>query len=498
MKISFRHLLAGIASVEGSGECWVEGMENDSRRIKKGDIFIAYPGATMDGRDFIPEAITKQAAAVIYEAGGEVSAGLLSFEKRIPLIPVPRLSRYVGEIAARFYRDPSESMTIIGVTGTNGKTSTTQFIAQVLEMHGIRCGVMGTLGNGFLSELKKTTHTTLDPVLLQRELAYLRDRDAKVVTLEVSSHALDQRRLQGVHFNMAVLTQLSRDHLDYHGDMQSYAKSKELLFQQPDLQYGIVNLDDELGQKIAMEYRGLLEMIGYSTVGCDQEDIAAVVAKKIALTKQGFRIVVKTPWGSGELISHLWGRFNISNLLAVLTVLCLLDVPFQEVLRDLSHLVSVKGRMQRLGGLGQPRVIVDYAHTPDALKKVLLELRERCRGQLYCVFGCGGDRDKGKRPQMAAIAEQYADYLIMTNDNPRTELPQKIIQDMQLGLVNPNAARVELDRATAIQYAIQQAKVGDIVLVAGKGHETTQTIGDKIIPFNDGEQVERFLKDYKS
>lgn len=494
-EIHLNQLLSGIVSNNVEESCLVCGITSDSREVARGDVFLAYRGLQIDGRDFIQDAVTKGAAAIIYESNDVKS---VSLQGDIPLIPVRDLQHYLGDIAARFYDDPSETMRLIGVTGTNGKTTVAQFIAQVLSENHIRCGVMGTLGNGFIPDLKQTTHTTLDPIQLQKTLAWLRDEGAQAVALEVSSHALDQGRVQGVHFNAAVLTQLSRDHLDYHGDMRRYAKAKELLFQQPGLQFGVVNLDDSLGRKIAKKYRNKYEMIGYSTENHSVDNIPAMVATTIIPTSRGgFDVTVTSPWGQGKFITSLLGRFNISNLLAVATILNLFELPFADVLSSLSTLHSVKGRMQRYGNQQQPQVIVDYAHTPDALQRALSTLRKHCVGKLYCVFGCGGDRDRGKRPEMAAIAERCADYIVMTNDNPRHEVPEKIIEDMQSGLNRLELARIELDRAVAIRYAVQTAGVDDIVLIAGKGHETTQTIGTKVLPFDDGKVVEEVLAKYK-
>lgn len=319
---------------------------------------------------------------------------------------------------------------------------------------------------------------------------------AKIVAMEVSSHALHQGRVRGVRFDIAVLTQLSRDHLNYHGDMNHYARVKELLFQQSGLRYGVVNYDDPFGKHIVTDYHQKLTIIGYSVNGLKDNRVFSVIATTIQPLNKGFSVVVKTPWGQGVFTTSLLGRFVISNLLAVLSVLCLCDVPFNKVLVELSQLYNVPGRMQVVNSKGKrphPQVIIDYAHTPDALKKVLTALRKHCQGQLICVFGCGGDRDCGKRVQMASIAERHADQIILTNDNPRTESPLKIIEDIKIGFSNKVAVVIKLDRAEAIQYAVQTAKINDIVLIAGKGHETTQTIGKQILTFNDIKEAEKAL-----
>lgn len=467
----------------------IKALQTDSRKIQPGDLFIAYPGLQVDGRDYIKEALDKKAAAVFYEANQYNP----SIQTKVPLIPFENLQHRIGEIAARFYDDPSCEMEIIGITGTNGKTSCAQFIAQALQSQGIRCGVIGTLGYGFLGSLHKISHTTPEPIQLQQAFAEMRKQGAKAIAMEVSSHALHQRRVEGVQFDIAVFTQLSRDHLDYHGDMENYARAKELLFQQPGLHTGVVNCDDALGKRIIAHYRHQLTLVGYSANGVKDDRVSSVIASAIQPLAQGFSVEVQTPWGEGTFTTPLFGRFNISNLLAVLSVLCLCEIPFDKALLELSQLRNVPGRMQVVDSQRQPQIIVDYAHTPDALEKALTALREHCQGRLICVFGCGGDRDRGKRPQMAAVAEQHADQIILTNDNPRTESPLTIIQDIQAGFKNKNAVLVKLDRAEAIRYAVQMAAVNDIVLIAGKGHETTQTIADQVLPFNDVEEAKKAL-----
>ena len=467
----------------------IKALQTDSRKIQPGDLFIAYPGLEVDGRDYIKEALDKKVAAVLYEA----NQYNLSIQTKVPLIPFKDLQHRIGEIAARFYNDPSREMEIIGITGTNGKTSCAQFIAKALQSQGIRCGVIGTLGHGFWGNLHKTSHTTPEPIQLQQAFAEMRKQGAKAIAMEVSSHALHQRRVEGVQFDIAVFTQLSRDHLDYHGDMENYACAKELLFQQPGLHAGVVNCDDALGKRIIAHYHYQLTLVGYSANGVKDNRVSSVIASAIQPLAQGFSVEVQTPWGEGIFTTPLLGRFNISNLLAVLSVLCLYEISFDKALLELSQLRNVPGRMQVVDSQRRPQIIVDYAHTPDALEKGLTALREHCRGRLICVFGCGGDRDRGKRPQMAAVAEQHADQIILTNDNPRTESPLTIIQDIQAGFKNKNAVLVKLDRAEAIRYAVQMAAVNDIVLIAGKGHETTQTMGDQVLPFNDVEEAKKAL-----
>lgn len=490
--VNLQELINGLATLPPGQDRPVTGITADSRQVTPGDVFLAYPGLRVDSRDFIPQVIAAGAIAVICEAH-DYAPPIDMTTTDCPIILIENLQHHLGEIAARFYHDPSKTMTMIGVTGTNGKTSCTHFIAAALQSQQIRCGVLGTLGYGFLPQLTASPQTTLDPIQNQKIFSQLQTAGAKVVAMEVTSHALDQHRVAGTHFDIAVFTQLSRDHLDYHRDMAAYAQAKELLFQQPGLRYGVVNLDDELGQKIIERYHQKLTLIGYSQLGKNDPRIACLSATAIVPQVPGFKVTVKTAWGEGVFTTPLLGRFNISNLLAVLGVLILLEMPLATALQSLSTINTVKGRMQCFGGDQQPLVVVDYSHTPDALEKALTALREHCQGQLSCVFGCGGDRDRGKRPQMAAIAQRYADHIVLTNDNPRSEAPLAIVNDIQAGFTQPNAVIIELDRQKAIQFAVQNAKVGDIVLVAGKGHETTQTIGQQVLPFDDVSEVQRAL-----
>ncbi|QTS83751.1 UDP-N-acetylmuramoyl-L-alanyl-D-glutamate--2,6-diaminopimelate ligase [Coxiella endosymbiont of Amblyomma nuttalli] len=486
--VSLNQLLKGFRD-ELESDVFIHGLQMDSRKIRPGDLFIAYPGQQVDGRRYIGEAIEKQAVAVLYESNHYE----LSIKNIIPLIAFSNLQHHIGHIAARFYGDPSKTIKVIGVTGTNGKTSCTHFIAQSLQSQKIPCGIVGTLGYGFIGNLNKTDYTTPDPIQLQQVLAQLRKQGAKVIAMEVSSHALDQYRVQGVHFTIAVFTQLSRDHLDYHHNMENYARTKALLFQQSDLRYGVINCDDVLGRRIIETNYSKLTLIGYSADGIEDTRIACVRATHIKTLTHGFSVDVQTSWGKGTFTISLLGRFNISNLLSVLSVLCLCEVSFEKALMELSKLNIVPGRMQVVNIQNRPRVIVDYAHTPDALEKSLIALREHCKGRLICVFGCGGDRDQGKRPQMAAVAERLTNQIILTNDNPRNQHPLAIIRDIQVGFKNRHSIIVETDRAKAIKCAVQKATINDIVFIAGKGHETMQVIGTDVLPFNDVEEAKKAL-----
>ncbi|AJC50389.1 UDP-N-acetylmuramoyl-L-alanyl-D-glutamate--2,6-diaminopimelate ligase [Coxiella endosymbiont of Amblyomma americanum] len=491
--VSFSKLLKGFID---NGlllpDVLIRELKTDSRQVQVGDLFMAYPGFHTDGRLYIKEALNRGAAAVLYD---DTSNYKLSINSSVPLISIVGLRSRIGEIAARFYGYPAKYLKIIGITGTNGKTSCAHFIAQLLQFQNVSCAVLSTLGYGSINSLKKINCTTPDPLKLQKILAHFHKSKIKVVIIEVSSHALDQWRVSGIRFSIAVFTQLSRDHLDYHKSMKNYARAKELLFQQTNLSFGVINYDDVFGKYLITKYYKKLTIIGYSIKKDAKDDrISLVIATTVKMLTQGnFSVTVQTPWGSGILTTSLYGRFNIINFLAVIGVLGLFNIPLKKVLVGLSKLKNISGRMQIVRRTGSPRIVIDYAHTPHALKNILVSLRECCNGQLICVFGCGGNRDRGKRSQMGAIAERYADQIIITNDNPRNELPLTIIQDIQLGFKNPQSIMIETDRTLAIRSAVQKATVNDIVLIAGKGHETTQIIDKKVFPFNDLQKVKEAL-----
>lgn len=457
----------------------VEGLQLDSRAVNKGDVFFALPGLHVDGRLYIDSAIAQGAAAVLIESKNEIEK--ITLQEQTPIIPVKSLTEKISTIAGHFYHNPSANLSVIGVTGTNGKTTTTQFIAQALSLMNVTCGVMGTVGVGLLGALTPLSHTTPNAIDVQCYLAQLLKEGAKVVAMEVSSHGLDQHRVDGVQFHTAVFTNLSRDHLDYHQNMEAYGQAKEKLFLHTELQRAVINYDDEFGLTLAARISSKIPTYTYSVLSSK----ADIYAKNTFFDEQGIRTTVVTPWGEGELISPLLGQFNLSNLLSVLSVLCSYGYELNQGLDVLSKLTSVVGRMQRLGGDEQPLVIVDYAHTPDALRNVLATLRDHCAGKLWCVFGCGGDRDVGKRSLMGDISEAYADMIIITDDNPRFEESQKIINQILLGIKNQKNALIKANRAEAIAYAISQASADDVVLIAGKGHEQYQEVSGIKTPFSD-------------
>ena len=471
-------LLAGIADVTVDVD--VAGLALDSRAVVPGDLFFALAGTQTQGHAFIADAVERGAAAVAYDPAGGTPVGVAH---GVPLLPIPELRRQVGVVADRFFGAPSAALTVIGVTGTNGKTTCTQLLAQVLDTPTARCAVIGTVGMGFPGALAPATHTTPDAIAVHRLMAEFKARGARYVCMEVSSHALAQERVAGVRFKLAVFTNLTRDHLDYHGDMQSYGAAKARLFATPGLDAAVINLDDDFGRALAAEIKARVV-----TYGIAQGDVQA---RDLQLNTEGLSLRIRTPDGEAPLQTQLIGRFNASNLIAVAAALSVLGMPLHTAASRLARTRPVPGRMERFGGGLQPLVLVDYAHTPDALEKVLHAAREHTPGQLWCVFGCGGDRDRGKRPLMGAIAERLADVVVVTDDNPRTEDPQRIVDDIVAGMrARP---RVMRDRRLAIASAVGAASGGDTVVIAGKGHEDYQQIGTQKFPFSDQAVVRESL-----
>lgn len=446
----------------------------DSRKVQPGALFLAYPGVHSDGRNYIAHAIQAGAAAVAWDSNDFA----WDSDWQAANVGVAGLKEQVSEIAAEYYGQPSQKMSMIGVTGTNGKTSVSQWIAQALTVIGQKTAVIGTIGNGFVDSQNAASNTTPDAILLQVMLADFAEQGAKAVAMEVSSHGLHQGRVNSVKFEVAVLTNLSRDHLDYHETMEEYAAAKELLFTWPGLGISVINVDDAFGQRIAGKLRAQNKSL--LTYGLNQGDVRAT---GLQLHQHGLSMQVTTPQGAAKVNAPVLGRFNAYNVLAVLATLLALKVSLPDAVAAIAKIKPVAGRMQQFGGDDKPLVVVDYAHTPDALEKVLATLREQVPGKLVCVFGCGGDRDAGKRPLMGAVAARLADRIIVTSDNPRSEDPVSIIEQIVSGI--DSAYLAEPDRAAAIAQAVQSARSGDIVLVAGKGHEDYQEISGVKTPFSD-------------
>ncbi|GFM53199.1 UDP-N-acetylmuramoyl-L-alanyl-D-glutamate--2,6-diaminopimelate ligase [Pseudomonas capsici] len=456
----------------------------DSRNVRPGDLFLAVPGIKLDGRAHIADALQRGAAAVAYEAEGSTVLPITD----VPLIPVKGLAAQLSAIAGRFYGEPSRGLNLVGVTGTNGKTSVTQLVAQALDLLGQHCGIVGTLGTGFYGALQSGRHTTPDPISVQATIADLKKAGARAVAMEVSSHGLDQGRATALDFDVAVLTNLSRDHLDYHGTMQAYGAAKAKLFAWPDLRCRVINLDDEFGRELA-EVKHHSRLVTYSLL----DKSASLYCRDAKFDDDGVRATLVTAQGEHLLRSRLLGRFNLSNVLAAIGALLGLEYALDEILKVLPKLEGPVGRMQRLGGGDKPLVVVDYAHTPDALEQVLHALRPHAKGRLLCLFGCGGDRDSGKRPLMAEVVERLADGVWVTDDNPRTEAPSRIFDDIRPGFVNAAAVHFIEGRGQAIAELIASADAADVVVLAGKGHEDYQEIDGQRHAFSDLEEAAKAL-----
>ncbi len=471
-------LLAGIAAVSRACDRDIRGLSQDSRCVQPGWLFVAVPGQRVDGRDYIADATTRGAVAVVFEPAGTDDMAALS----VPALAVIDLKFQAGIIADRFYGSPSKQLQVIGVTGTNGKTTCTHLLAQALEFGGARCGLIGTLGSGFFGALKDAAHTTPDAIAVHRQLAEFLAAGAAFACIEVSSHGMDQGRVKGVAFDTAVFTNLSQDHLDYHGDMVAYGLAKSRLFTVPGLQNAVINVDDDHGRALLKRTRGQIKTLSY---GVHNGEIRA---ETVTPRPNGLDMCVVSPRGQVVFHAPLIGHFNAANVLAVLATLSILGVALEDAARRLSRVKPVAGRMECFGGDAvRPLVVVDYAHTPDALEKVLMALREHTTGRLFCVFGCGGDRDRGKRPLMGEQAERFADTVVLTDDNPRHESPAAIVAEIRAGM--RREPRVIHDRVAAIHWVLNQAGASDVVLVAGKGHEESQQIGDHRRPLSDRRTV---------
>ncbi|MCP3727132.1 UDP-N-acetylmuramoyl-L-alanyl-D-glutamate--2,6-diaminopimelate ligase [Paraburkholderia sp. CNPSo 3272] len=467
------------------------GLHADTRSLKPGDVFLAYAVEGADSRPHIANAIERGAAAVLYQPEGYAGEKLDASNA----LAVPQLDVLAGEIASGWYGDPSDAMLVVGVTGTNGKTSCSQWIASTFTAIGQKCAIVGTLGTGFPGQLVHTGFTTPDAPQLQRSLAQLRGAGALAIAMEVSSHALHQGRVNGTSFDIAVFTNLTQDHLDYHHTFEAYEAAKARLFAWPGLRAAIINADDAAGRRLIAATRGKARTIAYSvaTPAADAPVADAWLrANDVRATATGTAFHLETSdWGEAQVEAHVLGLFNVSNLLGVLGALLAANVPLVAALNEISKLQPVNGRMERLGGRAdrdEPLVVIDYAHTPDALEKTLEALRPMAAargGQLVCMFGCGGDRDATKRPLMGAIAERLADQVVVTSDNPRSESPAAIIEQIAQGMRDAAKARRIEDRASAILQAVRGAAREDVVVLAGKGHEATQEIMGKKRAFSD-------------
>ncbi|WP_251358012.1 UDP-N-acetylmuramoyl-L-alanyl-D-glutamate--2,6-diaminopimelate ligase [Kangiella sp. TOML190] len=486
----------------------VTGISLDSRQVKAGDVFLAYPGVQTDGRQFIAAAIAKGAIAIVAEADNlETYINDLHDDNRqeteehetsVTMVPVPNLANKVSRISGKFYGSPSKKMSLIGITGTNGKTSIAYLVAQALQILNKPTLLLSTLGNGDIQSLELSKNTTADPVTIQQLASEFLAKGYHHLAMEVSSHGLDQGRVNGLKFNLAVFTNLSHDHLEYHGDMETYFQAKRQLFLRKEVQYAVINADDSYGRRLLLDDQISAKKIAFSRQQQPQEPLADfdgdwVVSSNESFDLKGINADLTTPWGTGRLHSSLLGDFNLSNLLAVAAILGCLNGDLHKWIVALNGVKPVLGRMQQFAKADKATLVVDYAHTPDALEKALQTLRHHCQGNLWCVFGCGGDRDPSKRALMGSIAEQNANKVILTDDNPRTENAAAIVEMVRADMLDKTIPYVS-PRKDAIELCYREAAATDMVLIAGKGHEDYQEIGHEKLPYSDLATVNQLLE----
>jgi UDP-N-acetylmuramoyl-L-alanyl-D-glutamate--2,6-diaminopimelate ligase len=472
----------------------------DSREVAIHKAFVAVKGHDLDGRDFIPQAISLGAKVILAESCDELCHGEVEMREQSIIIHFYQLNQKLSALAEQFYHRPAEKLDLVAVTGTNGKTSTVQLITQLRHLLGDVCASIGTLGSGVYqpdSILSSSKNTTPDAIQMQRLIAQFQQLGATQVAIEASSHALVQGRISHVHCKIAVFTNLTRDHLDYHGSMSEYAAAKRLLLGQPGLQFLVVNIDDPESDAWLQQVAEDVEVVVCSTsleIVVNALSSKYCVATSINYSSNGCAISIDSSWGKADIHCALLGRFNVANLLAALSVQLLNGFSLQQLAPLTEQLTPVDGRMEIFSNSNGANIVVDFAHTPDALEQTLLACRNHCHGRLVCIFGCGGDRDQGKRSLMGSIAEQHADSIIVTNDNSRSEDPEQICKQILSGCRAPEAIQIELDRKRAIQLALSQTQHNDLILVAGKGHENTQVIGQKSLEYNERAYVKNLLK----
>ena len=486
-EITLDNLLQGYVDKRYLLDIEITGLTSNSSDVKKGDLFVALAGLTRHAMDFVSDAVNAGALAVLFDADDQYCLQripLLQKQYVIDFIPVADLAKNLGKIASRFYAYPSQQFKLIGVTGTDGKTSVTHLLIQAFNKLNKKAGSVGTLGYGVANQLKMTKFTTPDAITLQSILFELAVGSCEYVVMEASSHALEQYRVSGCEFDIAALTNLGSDHLDYHGDLEHYKAAKSRLFSKQKLSGRVLNLDDEFGLSLANQYKGG-NVINYS-VDVSGDTSADVKLLSSYMTAQGINITVTTASGLITIQTGLIGAFNINNLLCCISVLLQLGFEAQKIEQSMQGLQPIPGRMEYFPSVNQQAaVVIDFAHTEQALSACLNSLKNYCDGKITCIFGCGGDRDQSKRPKMAAVAEQLADQVIVTDDNPRNEAPERIIRDVLTGFKNPHLVRIIHDREIAIDTALAEASAQDLVVVAGKGHEQFQIIGNKRVPFSD-------------
>lgn len=484
----------------------VSGLSIDSRKVQAGFLFVAVQGIHQHGLHFVDKAQDAGAVAILMESDNKL-VQILKRKSGLPYISIPNLEQLLSKVAGRFFDSPSEGFAIVGITGTNGKTTCSQLLAQLLALHGEQAGVLGTMGYGIFQKNQDDNHksvninltttgmTTPDPITTQALLAELSDLEITQLAMEVSSHGLVQGRVADVSINTAVFTNLSHDHLDYHGDMQTYGEAKSRLFTMPTVSHSAINIDDDYGSVLIEKIQQKNPQSSITTYSIENSK-ATIYLSNINVYQGKTSAILHTPDQQYDFSTQLVGRFNLSNILAVLAALYQ-RADFAEIIELLPLVKAVKGRMESLSNSLDKQVIIDYAHTPDALKNALQAAREsmtKDSQKLWCVFGCGGDRDKEKRPVMASMAETYSDEVVLTSDNPRNENPKTILQDVQKGF-SIKEPKTIADREEAIRYAIQQSDQGDIIVIAGKGHEDYQLVKGEILPFSDHEIARLALRE---
>ncbi len=486
--MTLKQLLDGLLSLDYLPEIEIKGLALDSRKVEQGFAFVALEGYLDHGLVYAEAAISRGAVVILCDAKfDQYCQQLLSkIMSRAVCVPVRDLQIKLGEMANKFYGAASEKMFVTGVTGTDGKTSVSHFIAQAMNQAHGAAAVVGTLGNGLINHLTESTHTTPDVISLHKMLADFYAQGVAHLAMEVSSHGLDQKRSAGINFDVAVLTNLSRDHLDYHGDIESYKQAKKKLFTDSNNKSLVLNIDDEFGCELFAEIKNNKKIWLY---GLSEEKVKQsshyAYASNVENKINGICFILNSSQGASEVNIQLIGDFNVYNVLACFCVLLENNINFNHAVKYIEKLQTVAGRMELIAAENKPSVVIDYAHTPQALSQALKNVRKHTAGKVICVFGCGGDRDTGKRPLMAQAAEELSDLVIVTNDNPRTENAEKIIDDIKQGIKNQLQLIVEMDREKAIQQAIKMATKNDLILIAGKGHELYQIIGDEKIAFSD-------------
>lgn len=493
-KLTLKQLMAGFVSHNYLPDLPVTGLTLDSRQVQPGNIFVALEGTKEHGLAYAHAAVNQGAVAVLCDRQFDqyCQQMISALMTRVVCVPVSNLREHLGAIASRFYDAPSEDLFMVGITGTDGKTSVSHFVAQALQNEKNPSAVIGTIGNGLLNQLQTASHTTPNVIEVHSVLAQLRDAGATQVAMEVSSHGLHQHRVAAVDFDVAVLTNLGRDHLDYHGDVDAYREAKRLLFLRPELRAAVLNLDDVFGRQLATDLQDRVDVWGYSLHdSIELDNVKMLHGSNVRAHAGGLDMHIRCAQGEADVRLNVMGTFNAANVLATLAVMLIRGVNFAAAIQRLEKLKTVPGRMETCAVKNKPLAVIDYAHTPQALTSVLTSLREHCAGSLICVFGCGGDRDRGKRPLMATAVEQLADSVIVTDDNPRTENAAAICDEIFSGFANPSAVTLIHDREQAIRHALSTATANDIVLIAGKGHEDYQIIGTEKLPFSDLQVVKK-------